>query len=379
MMRKNSRVSAGATSRAAPRVAAVEPLMEVSERHAQFVADHAEELRPHPLQRLQRGQILHGDHHRRDGAVLAVDGGGVDERGDAAPVGDRELDLLGAHRLGAAQRHGEREPVERDLAPVAAPAGDDPEQLLGRLAGVAQALDEAAGLAVERDQVAGPAVEHDDADRRGLDQRLEVGAGAPLGAVGPRVGDGGRGLRGEQHQDLLVLVGERRPARLLDQIEVADMDAAMAHRHALEGLRRQPVRGEAERAHIGRDVGDPKRSLQVTEVLEEPRPVGPLRQPPVLLLGEARGDEVPGRPRLVDGGDGAEARAGQRPGALHHFGEHGLEVEAGAAAQARRAQRGEARAALRVRPPLARARSCVPPCPRRLGRAEAVRYLAGRV
>ena len=192
--------------------------------------------------------------------------------------------------------------------------------------------------------MAGPAVEHDDADRRGLDQRLEVGARAPLGAVGPRVGDRGRGLRGEQHQDLLVLVGERRPARLLDQIEVADMDAAMAHRRALEGLRRQPVRGEAERAHIGRDVGDPKRSLQVTEVLEEPRPVGPLRQPPVLLLGEARGDEVPGRPRLVDGGDGAEARAGERPGALHHFGEHGLEVEAGADAQARRAQRGEARA-----------------------------------
>ena len=38
------------------------------QRHAQFVADHAEEFRPHPLQRLQRGQILHGDHHRRDGA-----------------------------------------------------------------------------------------------------------------------------------------------------------------------------------------------------------------------------------------------------------------------------------------------------------------------
>ena len=141
-----------------------------------------------------------------------------------------------------------------------------------------------------------PPGEHDDADRRGLDQRLEVGAGAPLGAVGPRVGDRGRGLRGEQHQDLLVLVGERRPARLLDQIEVADMGAAMAHRRALEGLRRQPVRGEAERAHIGRDIGDPKRSLQVTEVLEEPRPVGPLRQPPVLFLSEARGDEVRGVP-----------------------------------------------------------------------------------
>ena len=131
----------------------------------------------------------------------------------------------------------------------------------------------------------GAQVEHHDAHRRGLDQRLEVGAGAALGAVGPRVGDGGRGLGGEQHQDLLVLVGERLAALLLDKIEVADMDAAMAHRRALESLRRHPVGGEAELLHIGRDVGDPDRPRQVAEVLEEPRPVGPFRQPPVLLLG----------------------------------------------------------------------------------------------
>ena len=45
---------------------------------------------------------------------------------------------------------------------------------------------------------------------------------------------------------------------------------------------------------------------------------------------------------LVDGGDGAVARAGERPGALDHFVQHRLKVEARADAQARRAERGDA-------------------------------------
>ena len=122
------------------------------------------------------------------------------------------------------------------------------------------------------------------------------------------------------------------------------MHAAMAHRRALEGLRRQPVRGEAEFLHGRPGRRRSGRPRQVAEVLEEARPVGPLRDAPVLGLGEARGDEVPRRARLVDGGDGAEARAGERPGALHHLVEHGLKVQARADAQARRAERGDARA-----------------------------------
>ena len=62
----------------------------------------------------------------------------------------------------------------------------------------------------------------------------------------------------------------------------------------------------------------------------------------VLLGGEARGDEVLGGAGLVDGGDGAVARAGERPGALDDFVQHHLEVEARADAQARRAERGDA-------------------------------------
>ena len=312
------------------------------QRRAQLVAHHAEKLGPHPFQFLERRQILHGDHNRSDRAVRAVDRGRVDERGHAVPAGDREHDLLGAHRLGAAQRAGERQPVEGDLAPVRAPAGHHPEQLFRRLAGGAQALHDALRLPVERDRVAGPGVEHRDAHGRGLDQSFQAGARALLVAVGARVGDRRRCLGGEQHQHLLVLVGELRAAFLADEIEVADMDAAMVHRRALQGLERQQVRGQTERTHIVGHVVQAQRSGQVAQSLEEPRPVGPLHQLPVLVFGEAGGDEVLGRAGLVDGGDGAVARAGERPGALHDLLEHGLEVEARADAQARRVECGDA-------------------------------------
>ena len=62
------------------------------------------------------------------------------------------------------------------------------------------------------------------------------------------------------------------------------MDAEVAHRRALERLRGQTVVGrEAQRADIGRHVGDAQRSRQVAEELEEPRPVGPFHDVPVLL------------------------------------------------------------------------------------------------
>ena len=77
-------------------------------------------------------------------------------------------------------------------------------------------------------------------------------------------------------------------------------------------------------------------------MLEEPRALGPFHDGPVLRLGDARGDEVLWRARLVDGGDGAEARAGQRLRALDDLAEHRLKVEARADPEARRAERRDA-------------------------------------
>ena len=61
----------------------------------------------------------------------------------------------------------------------------------------AQALHEPRHLPIERLQIAGPCIKNGDTHRGGVDQGLQVGPGSLLGAVRARVGDCGRGLRGE--------------------------------------------------------------------------------------------------------------------------------------------------------------------------------------
>ena len=205
-------------------------------RRPQLVAHHAQELRPLPLQLLKGREILHGDHHRGDRPVPGMDGRDVHQGLDAAPVRERERDLLGAHRLGAAELLRQRVLGKRDLAPVGPPADDRPEQVLRGGVRRAQALDDAPRLAVERHRTAGRGIEDHHADRRGLDQGLQVRPGPLLGPMGARIADRGRGLRGEQHQHFLVLLGEHGPAFLLAEKKVPHMDAAMAHRGGLQGL-----------------------------------------------------------------------------------------------------------------------------------------------
>ena len=313
------------------------------ERRAQLVTHHPQEIRPHPVKGLERPQILQGDHHRLDRAVRGVDRGRIDERGDAAPVGGREHDFFGAHRSQAAQLLGQPPAVEDDLAPVGEAARHLLEQVLDRAAGRAQGLEEAPCLAVDRGHLGEPGIEDRDADRGGLQQGFEVGAGALLGAVGAGVDDGRRGLRGEQQQHLLVGFRELRPALLVQEVEVADMRAEVAHRRAEPGADQRQLPGEPQRAHEAREVGDPQRARQVPELLEELRPVGPLLGLAVLVLAQSRRHEGIGRPRLVDGGDAAAARFGQRAGAIDHLAQHGLEVEARADAQQRLALRGHGR------------------------------------
>ena len=321
------------------------------QRRAQLVAHHVQELGPQPLELFQRREILHGDDHRLDGAVRGMDRGRADQRGDTAPVGDRELDLLGAHGLGAAQLPEQRELVEGDLPPVREPARHHPQQLLGRLARGAQGLDDALRRPVERERRAGPGLEDHDADRRGVDQGLEVGAGPLLVAVRAGVGDGHRRLRREQGQDLLVLAGELPPAFLPGEVEVADTLAAVGQRHAHEGLRGKQIRGDAEVANAPAHVRRPHRGGEVAQVCDQPRPVHPFRHAPVLVLGDAGAHEVPDPPRRVDGRDDPVAGGGEGAGALDDLVQDGGEVEGLVDAQARRAQAGHPLAQRLVLPP----------------------------
>ena len=309
-----------------------------SERGAQFMTHHAEELRPLPLQLLERRQVLHGDDGRHDPSVLRTNRRHVDQRPDAPSVGHRQLDFRGAHRRRAAELPGQGKLVERDLPPVRVPARDHLEQLLRGVAGSAEALDDAPRLAVERDRMAGCGVEHRHADRRGLDQGLEVGPRPLHLAVRARVGDRRRRLRAEQHQDLLVLARERLRVVLVGQEEAAEMFAPVAHRGPLHRLRAPGVRGHAERAEVVLHVRHPERGGKVAEVPEEPFAVGPLVHLPALRGRKAGGDEVPGPSPPVDRRDHAGPGAGESPGALDHLLEHGGQVEARADAQDRRAQ-----------------------------------------
>ena len=235
---------------------------------------------------------------------------------------------------------------QAELAPVGARAGKALEDLLGRLPGLPEARHEALRFAVEREQPAGRGVEDRNPYGGGLDKGLQIGPRALLGAIGAGVRDGGRGLRGEEREDLLVFVRERLPAFLLREVEVADMRAPVSHVGSLEGARRQGHVGKAERTDVLEKIGDAKWPLEVPEVLEEPRPVGPVREPLVLVVAEARSDEVLGLSGGVDGGDGPVAGAGEGAGAFDDLAKDGLEVETFAHAKDRAGQGGDAFAML---------------------------------
>ena len=64
----------------------------------------------------------------------------------------------------------------------------------------------------------------------------------------------------------------------------------------------------------------------------------------MLLVGEIGGDEILENTGLVDGGDGAIARSGERPGTLHDLIEDGLEVQVRTDTQDRLVERGVASA-----------------------------------
>ena len=160
-----------------------------------------------------------------------------------------------------------------------APGAEHVEEVLGGAAGLTQALDDAPSFAVERDQARRRRVEHHHADRGGVDQRLEVGPRAALVAEGAGVGDGDRGLRGEQHEQFLVVRREAGAAGLLGQPEAADVFAEVVHRRALEGAgRQQAVAVEAERAEVRGQVREQDGAGEAAQALEQPRAVRPLQQ-----------------------------------------------------------------------------------------------------
>ena len=156
------------------------------------------------------------------------------------------------------------------------------------------------------------------------------------------IGDRRPGLRGERRQHLLVLSGERLPARFVGQIEVAHLHAPVADRRPQEAPRQRRVSRKPQRAEVGRQVPEPERLRNLAQVLPQVRPVGQVQEPLVVLGTHAGGDEILQVSRRVHGRDPAAAGAGQRAGALHHLAQDRIDVQALADAQTRLAELREA-------------------------------------
>ena len=307
-----------------------EPLIEVSGARSSWT-HHAHELPPQAFQFLNRRQVLDGDDLRHDGPVGGTDRRCIDQKGGLASVGDRDHDLLAAHRFVLCQLGWQWGLAEEKLAPVGAADADHLEQLLGRAARHAQPLDEALGFLIERQRIAGPGVEDQHADRRGLDQGLEMGTHA----LRAEVGNGRLSLRGDQQQEPLVLAGELGPVCLLREKEVGEVRAALTDRCRQKGFRQGRVRDQAERAGIGGEVGEPQRFRSAAHLLDEAASG---------LFGETRSHEVPGLPGLAEGRDGAVAGAGHPTGAFQRLPQDGCEIGTFADPQVDLSQPGDARA-----------------------------------
>ena len=309
------------------------------QRRPQLVADHAQELGPQPLLLLHRRQVLHGHHEGLHRPVPGQDGGGVEQDGDAAPVGDPQDDLLGVDRLPGAEGLGQGELLERELPPVGPPEGHQVQQINMALARVPQAVHDAPGLPVEGGGEPGGGVEDHHPHRGGVHQGLQVRPQPLFLPVPVGVGDGQGRLGGEQPQRLLVLRGELCLPFLLRQVDAAH---PLAPVHQWEGQEGHPGAhfhgrahfGQAQGAQVFQQVRHPQGAVKLGQVAEVLGPARAGPQPRRLLRGHARGEEVAGNPGGVVEGDDAVAGGGEGAGRVQDALEHGLHVQVLGDAQA---------------------------------------------
>ena len=275
-------------------------------------------------------------------ALRRVDRGDVDQSLHAPAVRNGEHDLLVAGHLGAAQFVQQRKLREGELAPVGQPGRHDLHELVNGMAGGLQLLNDPSDLAVDRHQTGCCGAEDHDTDRRGVDQRLEVGPGLLFVAVGARVGDGRRRLGREEHEHLFVLVGEHPPVILLRHEEAAHLHAQVVDRRGLHRSARQPLRAEPERPEVALHVAEPQRTRMVPQVREEARAVVPILHLPVLLRLQARAEEPLWAALFVNGREDSPGGACQRAGTVDDLLQYSVEVQARVDLQDRRREAGDA-------------------------------------
>ena len=217
---------------------------------------------------------------------------------------------------------------EVDLTPVGSAGRDDLQQLLDGATRHPEPFHDPRCLAVPRYQGAGPGVEENHPYRRGFDQGLQLRSRTKLVPVGTRVGDRRRCLRRKEHEHLFVVVSELPSAFLPGKNEAAQVHTLMTDRRGLQTAARKHGWAETEPSHVAGQVSDSQRAREFPEVLEQPPPVVPGGQLPVIFRRDAGGEKTVGSGSIVDGRDHSEAGPGHSAGAVDDFAQHCVEVQA---------------------------------------------------
>ena len=207
MMRKNCTISAGSRPGEAPSTVAAEPLIEVSGARSSWLTmpRNSARSRSSSWSGAMSCMVTTSDSTAPSTERIGV---ALTRAVALLPPGTESTTSSARTVPKLAERRRQPGLGERDFASVGAPHDQRVLELLHRGARHAQALHDPPRLAIERHRTAGAEIDDDHADRRGLDQRLQVRARPPLVAVCAGVDDGRRRLRCEQQQDLLVLVRE---------------------------------------------------------------------------------------------------------------------------------------------------------------------------
>ena len=220
-------------------------LLDGGQRHLQLVARYGHELGAQAFFVIEGRDVLQGHDTGGRLALFCGQRRGVEERGEAAAVGDVHDDFFEGDAFAGVE--GLRDGVQAAFAPVGAPAAHLFEQLPEGAAGQLQAVQHSACGAVEGEGRAGLGVEEGDSDRRGVEQGLQRFFGAALGAAAAGVVDDCGGLGGDGEQGLFVLCAERAARPGPGDEDVAEGGAALLERDGEKGERAALLQARVER------------------------------------------------------------------------------------------------------------------------------------
>ena len=163
-----------------------------------------------------------------------------------------------------------------------------------------------------------------------VDRPLELDVLSVQAGVATRVVDRHTRELSQQHDRLLVLLGELPAAHFLGQVQIPEWDAADQHRDTQERPHRRMTRRKTIGMRMGAHIGQPKRHWVRDQLAEHASSLRQIADPfPIVLVDADRDESLELRARLVSHTQRRVPGSRKLPRGLEHAPEHHLEIELG--------------------------------------------------